>query len=127
MGASVSTCLLGLHTAIELGSGTVVFWTGNAGSADPAESKKNTGRDKMWKRWHASGLLALGYVGYLGLTKPELTSISCQLCGMFHSLATLSVILAYQDSTVDFIQAVPYNLHAYFALGFGAVVFGLLD
>jgi hypothetical protein len=71
--------------------------------------------------------LALGFVGYLGVTKPELKVPACQICGIFHSLASLAVISAYQDSTVGFNEGVLYNAHLYFALGFASVVFGIVE
>jgi HD-like signal output (HDOD) protein len=94
---------------------------------DPEEARKTTGRDKLWKRWQASGLLAMSFVGYLGLTKPELKESTCQTCGIFHSLASLALFAAYQDSTVDFNQAFLQNPHLYIAVGFASIVFGIVE
>jgi hypothetical protein len=129
MGASVSTYLLGFHMLLECGAGFTIFQSGAApASADPDEALKTTGRDKLWKRWHASGLLAMAYVGYLGVTQPEsLKMPAIQTCGIFHSFALISSILAYQDSTINLNQALWQNVHLYVAIGFASVAVGILE
>ena len=126
MGVSFSSCLFGIHTLIETKPGLMIFYKGTTESLDPIEGKKCTGRDKLWKRWHASGLLAMAHVGYLGMIKPEYQLSACTICGTFHTMGTVAMLLAYQDGTVSLKDALPLNVHLYCAGMFAAISFGLL-
>jgi hypothetical protein len=129
MVASFSTYLLGFHTLLECGAGFTIFQSGTVpDSVDPQEALKTTGRDKLWKRWHASGLLAMAYVGYLGITQPEHFQMAAvQTCGIFHSVAAIAGLLAYKDSTLSFNEGVSQNIHIYVGIGFALVGVGILE
>ena len=126
MGAAPSSYLLGFHIAVEFLAGTFLFWNGTA-DFDPEEARKRTGRAKLWKRWHASGLLAIGYVGYIGFSMPEFKIEACKACGLFHMLASVASMLAFSDGTVGANQAFLHNPHLYLGVGFAAVAFGVLN
>jgi hypothetical protein len=126
MGASFSQYLLGFHTLLELGVGSSLFATGQVMS-DPEESRKCSGRDKLWKRWHASGLLGFGYIGYLGFTNQVVKPQCVQVCAIFHALAASAMVLAAQESALTWKEATVGNIHLYIALGFSAVALGIVE
>jgi hypothetical protein len=128
MGASFSQYLLGFHTLLELGVGSFLFATGRVTpDMDPEESQKCSGRDKLWKRWHASGLLGFGYIGYLGFTNQVVKPQCVQVCAIFHALAASAMVLAAQESALTWKEATVGNIHLYIALGFSAVALGIVE
>jgi hypothetical protein len=128
MGASVSLCLLGFHTVLELGAGSAIFATGQISPGmDPKESLKCSGRDRLWKRFHASGLLAMSYVGYIGLANPEVKPHCVHVCALFHAAAASAMVLAAQEGELPWRDATVGNLHIYIALGFAAVGLGIVE
>ena len=128
MGISFSQLLFGAHTAMEVVAGGLIYTTGVA-SIDPVEGKKRSGSDKLWKRWHASGLLALGYVGLIGLGvvgdgKAKTKKFALETCGIFHGLAALAPMVALRDGLSTVTDATVLNLHLWMAAGFGALQAG---
>jgi hypothetical protein len=128
MGVSFSQVLLGVHTAIEFLAGGALFATGIA-SMDPEEGTKISATNKLWKRWHASGLLALGYVGLLGLGvvgdgKSNTRTLAVQACGILHGMAGLAQVLALRDGLGTVHGATVLNLHLWMGVGFASVQMG---
>ena len=124
MGASVSqeVLLLGTHAAMEIVAGTVLFTTGVV-LFDPIEGKKTSPTDKLWKRWHACGLLIMGYVGLLGLGivgdgQDNTTKHAVDICGIFHGLASVAQLLAYKDGQDTFLKASLFQVHMWMTIGF---------
>jgi hypothetical protein len=127
MGLTLSQMLFGFHTFLEVGVGSVIFATGIVPtSADPIAAEKTTGNDKLWKRFHAVGLLSMAYIGAVGLAPNDESSktLALEVCGLFHSLAMLVPMLALNDGIGSLKEATIFNVHLYVALGFGAVRFG---
>lgn len=125
MGISFSQLLLGAHTAMELIAGSALFLTGVA-SVDPVEGKKRSPTDKLYKRWHAAGLLSLGYVGLLGLGvvgdgQDNTKKNAIDSCAIFQGLAGLAQLLAFRDGQNTLMDATLLNMHMWMAIGFGSL------
>jgi hypothetical protein len=128
MGITFSQILLGFHTLLELAAGSPIYANGKVSpKMDPEESKKDSPRDKVWKRWHASGLLAMAYVGYIGLKDDGAKTPAVEACTLFHSLCAGVSFLAWAEGTMSLKEATVGNVHLHLALGFGAVRLGLMS
>lgn len=125
MGISISTLLLGFHTVLECVAGLTLFVLGKP--PDASNKKPFTGEDKLWKRWHASGLIAMGYLGYAGLTQPDLKPFVLQTCMLFHGTAGLAQLVAVKEGSQSVKEGVFGNMHMYIALGFAAAVLGYVE
>ena len=123
MGISISTLLLGFHTVLEGGFGALIFVSGKP----PDAKNPYSGEDKLWKRWHAAGLVAMAYMGYLGLTQAALKPFAIQTCAVFHGTAGLAQIMAVVDGTQSVKEGVLTNMHLFVAVGFGAALLGVVN
>jgi hypothetical protein len=123
MGISISTLLLGFHTVLEGAVGPLLFVLGKP----PDAKKPYSGEDKLWKRWHSAGLVAMGYVGYLGLTQDAIKPFAMQTCAIFHATAGLAQIVAVMDGTQTVKEGVFTNMHLFVAMGFGAALLGVVN
>jgi hypothetical protein len=137
MGTAPSTLLLGVHSLVELGAGIAIFITGKIPEGvAKGEAAHTSPTDRLWKRWQAAGLIALAYVGYLGLS-PSTTSskegsdavnkAAIQTCFLFHSAATAAMCFAKQENLLSWKELTVSNIHLYLMLGFGAAAAGLID
>jgi hypothetical protein len=127
-----SSVVLGLHTALELSAGALIGYQGHYRNAVPRQGAlvAVSGPSKLFARWHACGLLAVGIAGALGLSydasTPEgaaVRTVVLTICMCFHFLAGLAMVAATQDAEDDggamvmtWPSATLTNIHFYFGL-----------
>jgi hypothetical protein len=130
MGVSTSSLVFGFHFCLEAIPSSVLLFHGKIPSFLNLTKKPlpDDPFQRLWRRWHGAGLLVMAYVGYLGITKPELRQeVLAPACGIFHTACSVSMFLAHREGLLSAREMWVENLHLYLAGLFGAINMGLID
>jgi hypothetical protein len=118
---ALRSVLLHSHTAIELLAGGLLFSRG----AGTQEQGKQTGKDRLYRRWHGAGLLSLSFMGALAIRADEGTPAGAALitntisvCAVFHSLANAAMLISIYDESTTTWSSFLLNPHIFLAAGF---------
>jgi hypothetical protein len=122
---ALKTVLLYSHTAIELLAGGLMFSRGAGTHEQGKQQGKQTGKDRLYRRWHGAGLLSLSFMGALAIRADESTPAGAALvantisvCAVFHSLANAAMLISIYDESTTSWSSFLLNPHICLAAGF---------
>jgi hypothetical protein len=139
--SQAGTVVMVLHTILEIGVGLMMFVSGESSTAGAGEAEIKNGAYRLYKRWHAAGLISMGLLGLLGACHSYSTSegkavrkVVVLVCCTFHTLAMIAMFIAAAVEDVMVIDgeeeelvqtwagATVANIHLWFAFMFGCVL-----